>query len=186
MKQKLFYLFLSVLLVTCNQGTEELDKVTKDDVITNSRRIVVTKTSSFQLTMSLPEAWQVLHEQGRWMAKVECSDEFCANIVYYHNPKPSVGVEELVNALVQELKATYGPSFELISTSPIYENPTQFSIAYAFGKEGIYLTGYTYVVLTESDLHIFEVLDDYKNADEVEDKLERASQICGSLQVEKY
>lgn len=137
--------FFLCLLLACNSSLSE-NQLNNKTLETDNKKVIVTKTPEYELTIALPSNWKVFTGGERWVAKDDCSDEFCANVVCYQ----SVSIEEVSDSLVQltiaELKKTYGFSLEIISISPISTNPGQFSIAYVFGRGGHSFVGYAFIV----------------------------------------
>ena len=185
MKMRFCYAFFLCLFIACNSSPSE-HQLDKNDLANDTERVIVTKTSEYELTIALPDGWNVFTEAERWAAKDDCADEFCANVVWYQSVSSGELNDSLVQLTIAELEKTYGFSLKIISISPIYTNPSQFSIAYAFGRGGHSFVGYAFVVKTQTYLNLFEVIDEYKKSEEVEPKLNRAVSLCGSVQVELF
>lgn len=179
MKLKFWLVLLNVIFLSCSSS--EAEQVTAHD----ENRVTVVKGEKSTVSIVIPDGWEVINYDDRWAAKESCENEFCANIVYY-SAYGQNDLSNLIGAIESELRSIYEPGYKLLFKSPIYENPMQFSLGYTLRERNLNLLGYTFVIESKGDVHIFEMIDTYLNENEIEEMLISSAELFSSVVIENH
>lgn len=144
----------------------------------------MVKEPQVLVSIVIPYDWEIVSFDGlKWAAKKLCKHDFCANIVYFEVIEQD-DFPNLIQKIEKEVENNYQPNYKLIFRSPIYQNPTQFSMGYTFITDSMLLVGYTFLIENNGKIHTFEMLDIVLDEMEIEEKLKYAAELFSSVVIE--